>query len=76
MANTKGATHVTPFAFCFAAPVEVTLKPFGLRWSRPVPHQAHRKHMARTTADVSGSNRIVLLGLENLPRSSVRKRDQ
>jgi hypothetical protein len=25
-ANTKGATRVTPFAACFGAPVEITLK--------------------------------------------------
>jgi hypothetical protein len=25
-ANTKGATRVTPFALCFGAPVEITLK--------------------------------------------------
>jgi hypothetical protein len=25
-ANTKGATYVTPFAYCFATPVKITLK--------------------------------------------------
>ncbi len=45
--------------FYFSSPVEVTLN-FGFKVVDASPHQAHRNALARATADVFGSNRIVM----------------
>jgi len=69
----KGTTHITPFAVCFGAPVEITLK-HRFKVAATRPHQAHPNQMARATANVSGNNQIVS-GLEN-PPSGARKQIQ